>query len=84
MLLKVLSRDGDTVVGRISKQWSGLIKEAFTDADNFGITFPIDLDVRMKAVMLGACFLIVSSYPLNFCVQVGMLTLCGFKTRIHQ
>lgn len=32
----------------------------FTDADYFGITFPMDLDVRMKAVMLGACFLIVS------------------------
>lgn len=31
----------------------------FTDADFFGITFPMDLDVRMKAVMLGACFLIV-------------------------
>lgn len=39
---------------------SGLLREAFTDADNFGIQFPMDLDVRMKAVMLGACFLIVS------------------------
>lgn len=55
---KVLSKDGSTVVGRISKQWSGLLREAFTDADYFGITFPMDLDVRMKAVMLGACFLI--------------------------
>eukprot|EP00795_Rhopilema_esculentum_P017008 gene17008-8513_t len=43
---------------QISKQWSGLAKEMFTDADNFGITFPMDLDVKMKAVMLGACFLI--------------------------
>lgn len=55
---KILSKDGSTVVGRISKQWSGLLREAFTDADYFGITFPMDLDVRMKAVMLGACFLI--------------------------
>uniref|UniRef100_A0A1B6DDL0 Phospholipid scramblase n=1 Tax=Clastoptera arizonana TaxID=38151 RepID=A0A1B6DDL0_9HEMI len=54
----ILSRDGGTVVGKISKQWSGLLREAFTDADYFGITFPMDLDVRMKAVMLGACFLI--------------------------
>lgn len=34
----------------------------FTDADFFGINFPMDLDVRMKAVMLGACFLIVRYY----------------------
>lgn len=47
-------------MGKISKQWSGLAREMFTDADFFGITFPMDLDVRMKAVMMGACFLIVS------------------------
>ncbi|XP_063305894.1 phospholipid scramblase 1-like [Pelobates fuscus] len=45
-------------VGLISKQWSGLPKEIFTDADNFGIQFPKDLDVKMKAVLLGACFLL--------------------------
>jgi len=55
---KILSKDGTTQVGKISKKWSGLLREAFTDADNFGINFPMDLDVRMKAVMLGACFLI--------------------------
>ncbi|KAG8228514.1 hypothetical protein J437_LFUL008970 [Ladona fulva] len=54
----VMSKDGSTQVGKISKQWSGLVREAFTDSDYFGITFPLDLDVRMKAVMLGACFLI--------------------------
>ena len=32
----------------------------FTDADNFGVTFPRDLDVTVKAVIMGACFLIVS------------------------
>ncbi|XP_077865055.1 phospholipid scramblase 1-like [Saccoglossus kowalevskii] len=56
--VQVLSTDGATQVGKISKQWSGMVKEMFTDADNFGITFPMDLDVNMKAVMLGACFLI--------------------------
>jgi hypothetical protein len=49
-------------VGKISKQWAGLLREAFTDADYFGITFPMDLDVKMKAVMIGACFLIVSCH----------------------
>ncbi|KAG0715728.1 Phospholipid scramblase 2 [Chionoecetes opilio] len=56
----VLSAEGDVPVGKISKQWTGLVKEAFTDADNFGISFPMDLDVKMKATLLGAVFLIVS------------------------
>ncbi|XP_034253223.1 phospholipid scramblase 2 isoform X2 [Thrips palmi] len=55
---KVLSKDGEHEVGKIYKQWAGVLREALTDADHFGITFPMDLDVRMKAVMLGACFLI--------------------------
>ncbi|XP_041975169.1 phospholipid scramblase 2 isoform X1 [Aricia agestis] len=54
----VYSQDGETKVGKITKQWSGLAREAFTDADYFGISFPMDLDVRIKAVLLGACFLI--------------------------
>ncbi|XP_041093371.1 phospholipid scramblase 2-like [Polyodon spathula] len=51
-------KDEGASVGRISKQWSGLLKEVFTDTDNFGIQFPLDLDVKVKAVLLGACFLI--------------------------
>jgi len=54
---KVLSKD-DKEIGKISKQWSGLAKEMFTDADNFGIQFPMDLDVKAKACLLGACLLI--------------------------
>ncbi|KAL4221487.1 hypothetical protein ACF0H5_019744 [Mactra antiquata] len=54
----VHSKDGSTEVGKISKQWSGYVREVFTDADNFGVSFPMDLDVKMKAVMLGAVFLI--------------------------
>lgn len=54
----VFSKDGQTEVGKISKQWSGLVREYFTDADNFGVSFPMDLDVKMKAVMIGAVFLI--------------------------
>jgi hypothetical protein len=44
--------------GKIAKRWSGLGKEMFTDADSFGITFPGDIDVQAKAVLLGAVFLI--------------------------
>ena len=53
----VKSLDGQEV-GLIQKQWAGLTKEFFTDADNFGITFPMDLDVKVKATCLGALFLI--------------------------
>ena len=35
--VQVLSIDGTQEVGKISKQWSGLAKEFFTNADNFGI-----------------------------------------------
>ncbi len=45
-------------VGEIVKKWSGLGKEMFTDADNFGIQFPADWPVGLKAVFLGATFLI--------------------------
>lgn len=56
----------DQQVGMISKQWTGLTREMFTDADHFGVSFPLDLDVRMKAVCLGAVFLIVSFRTLRF------------------
>jgi len=58
---KVLTMDGDDV-GMITKQWSGLLKEAVTDADNFGISFPLNLDVKVKATLLGALFLIDFMY----------------------
>ena len=45
-------------VGVITKEFSGMAKELFTDADNFSVTFPLDLDARVKATMLGAVFLI--------------------------
>ncbi|XP_076825177.1 phospholipid scramblase 1-like isoform X2 [Clavelina lepadiformis] len=54
---KVMTKD-EQVVGKISKQWSGLAKEIFTDADNFGVQFPMDLDVKVKATLLGCVFLI--------------------------
>jgi len=44
--------------GKITKKWSGLLKEGFTDADTFGVTFPADWDVHVKALFLGAVFLI--------------------------
>ena len=34
----------------------------FSDADTYGISFPIDLDVNAKALILGALFLIDIMY----------------------
>ena len=34
------------------------MKEGFTDADNFGVMFPAEWDVELKALFLGAVFLI--------------------------
>lgn len=45
-------------VGRIAKTYAGFVKELFTDASNFSVTFPMDLDVNMKATLLCATFLI--------------------------
>ena len=51
-------RRGDQDLGKITKKWSGIMKEGFTDADNFGVTFPASWDCTLKAVFLGAVFLI--------------------------
>jgi uncharacterized protein YxjI len=45
-------------IGKITKKWSGVAKEAFTVADNFGVLFPKNLPVEHKALLLGAVFLI--------------------------
>ncbi|SHK12266.1 Scramblase [Desulfatibacillum alkenivorans DSM 16219] len=48
----------DMEYGKITKEWSGLLTEGFTDADNFGVVFPQDWPVERKALFLGAVFLI--------------------------
>ena len=52
-----IKKDGNEY-GKITKKWSGLLKEGFTDADNFGVMFPAEWDVKLKALFLGAVFLI--------------------------
>lgn len=39
---------------------------AMGHADHFDIHFPLDLDVKMKAMIFGACFLIVSLLLLSY------------------
>jgi uncharacterized protein YxjI len=45
-------------VGQISKKWSGLMKEAFTDADTFGVQFGPSMPENHRALILAATFLI--------------------------
>ncbi|XP_038060625.1 phospholipid scramblase 1-like [Patiria miniata] len=58
----VLSADEGSEVGKISKQWGGLVREWMTAADNFGVSFPRDMDAKVKALMLAAAFLVDYMY----------------------
>ncbi|CAG5101849.1 Oidioi.mRNA.OKI2018_I69.chr1.g29.t1.cds [Oikopleura dioica] len=58
---EVSTADG-VVVGKVSKKWEDtggeFLKEIYTDADKFGVTFPVDLDVNVKLSLLGCVFLL--------------------------
>ncbi|CAF1159819.1 unnamed protein product [Adineta ricciae] len=54
----LIGTDGITEIGAIYKQYRGHLQEAFSSADAFLLKVPIDLDVKMKVVTLGAVFLI--------------------------
>ena len=55
--LKITDNNGSEI-GLISKKWRGLCRETFTDADSFKVQFPLELDVKLKACLMGAVFLI--------------------------
>ncbi|XP_071850516.1 phospholipid scramblase 1-like isoform X7 [Apostichopus japonicus] len=54
----VLSSDENEELGKISKQWAGDVQEVYTKADNYGIQFQMNLEVKSKAILLGAVILI--------------------------
>lgn len=74
---QVLSEDSSVELGRIYKQWRGLCAEAFTDTDNFGLSFPLNMEVRQKALLLGALFLVVSIvlFLVSFAIKLPSYTL---------
>ena len=39
--------NNETEIGKITKKCESFLQEVFTDLDNFGVTFPIDLDVKV-------------------------------------
>ena len=45
-------------VGLIQKKWSGLLKEAFSEADNFWVDFAQITDPQLRAVLFAATVLI--------------------------
>jgi hypothetical protein len=48
----------DQPLGMIQKRWSGLLKEMFTDADNFGIDMSSVADPTLKSLLFSATVLI--------------------------
>ncbi|XP_065296486.1 phospholipid scramblase 2-like [Dermacentor albipictus] len=58
----IVTMDGVTKIGAITKLWSGLCNEVCSVGDSFTVTFPLDLDVKMKAVLLGAVILLDAIY----------------------
>ncbi|KAF0306203.1 Phospholipid scramblase 2 [Amphibalanus amphitrite] len=58
----VESADGSQQLGTITKQWGGLARELLTDADTLELTFPVGLDAELKALLLGALFLVDYMY----------------------
>lgn len=49
-------------IGAITKYKGDFLKEMFTNADTFGVDFPINLDPRMKITLIGATFLVDFMY----------------------
>jgi hypothetical protein len=54
----VLTFEREQNIGKIFKEETGAFAKWGSEAGNFGVTFPIDLHVNMKATLLGAAFLI--------------------------
>lgn len=52
----------DNEVAKVAKKWSGLLKEAFLDADNFHIDFGSAIDEKHKQLILCSAFFIDLQY----------------------
>jgi uncharacterized protein YxjI len=51
-------RVNEQVLGTIAKRWSGLMKEMFTDADNFGVDIARVPDAQLRVLAFAATVLI--------------------------
>ncbi|KAK8782090.1 hypothetical protein V5799_016568 [Amblyomma americanum] len=50
---------GGILIGMITRQLPGNGRNLYLDADTFNLTFPLDLDVHVKAALLACTMLIV-------------------------
>ncbi|KER33264.1 hypothetical protein T265_12631, partial [Opisthorchis viverrini] len=57
---QTMSVDNTVVVGQITKQPTRSLQDLPINLEIFEITFPMDLDMKIKATLIGAAFLIVS------------------------
>jgi len=55
---KILMPGSKQEVGLVQKKWSGLLKEMFTEADNFWVAFENVADPRLRALLFSATVLI--------------------------
>jgi len=49
-------------IGNIQRQYDGILKELWNMSNRYSITFPADLEMNMKAVLLAACLTIDIQY----------------------
>ncbi|KAI0228684.1 Phospholipid scramblase 2 [Lamellibrachia satsuma] len=55
--LEIYTPDLDDEIGRLSVHgWCGIMHEIRRSAHDYGLTFPLDLDIRVKVVLLAAVF----------------------------
>ena len=69
LFVQVKSVTDNTEIGRVGREWMDQVTETHsgTDLTNYyGISLPHNLDVKLKAVLLGAVFLIVSEKVICF------------------
>ncbi|CAF1070193.1 unnamed protein product [Rotaria sordida] len=72
--------NGDGELGAIYKEYAGFVNQAFTGAEKYTIKFPASLPIQMKAVALGALFLVNFMYFAGNAEQKGgssLLSLLG-------
>ncbi|PIO67377.1 hypothetical protein TELCIR_10876, partial [Teladorsagia circumcincta] len=50
--------NNNSEIGMITKLFGGTLKECLTDADTFQVTFPGDMSVNAKLIMMSASILI--------------------------
>ncbi|KAI8486378.1 hypothetical protein Bbelb_358770 [Branchiostoma belcheri] len=54
----VYGTDQKTEIGKITRNYAGFAREFFTQANHYSMSFPLDLDVKLKAVLMGAMILV--------------------------